>query len=84
MSSIKYQAEVVLPSKGSQRLDVASPSPQMHADDTCGAGCDQPPGFVRIDGVGAWVYVAENGRDPLPVKGVGRRDKGEGRQNYVA
>ncbi len=62
----------------SESLDVAGVSPNVHANDARRSRRDRLLHSSGIEGVSAQIDIAKNRRDSLPLKSVGRRDKGEG------
>ena len=61
-----------------------APAPEMDADDPGRAFRDQAPHGFGIDIVGGGVYVSKNGRDPLPVQCVRRRNERIGGDDNLA
>jgi len=71
-----------------RRATASSPAmsqgcPQVHAHDARGARGDVALDFARVEIVRCGIDVAKDGRDFLPLHGVGRGDKGERRDDHL-
>jgi hypothetical protein len=77
-------AEVARPRNGLDRIDVARLSPEVHADDACGARRDQALDLRRINRARDRIHVTEHRRDLLPLQRMSGRDKRERRHDDLA